>query len=101
MNKKVIHSHKISTTIYFDYFLKNLLQSCRKQVFRNYTSIFNFKHVWFFNHRKKNGKDLDPCTKDKEKTFYDYIIQIRFIFHKRTGAVARTQHIFIKAEKRS
>ena len=101
MFKEVIHSHKISTTNYFYYFLKNLLQNCRNKVSRNYTIIFNFKHVWFFNHRKKNGKGLDPCTKQRGKTFYDYIIQIRFIFHKRTGAVARTQHIFIKAEKRS
>jgi len=43
----------------------------------------------------------DPCPKLRGATFYDYIIQIRFILHKRERAVARTQHIFIKTEKRS
>ncbi len=43
----------------------------------------------------------DPCSKLRGATFYDYIIQIRFVLHKRERAVARTQHIFIKTEKRS
>jgi hypothetical protein len=100
MFKEVIHSHKIPTSIYFNYFTKNRLRICRNQVSRNYASIFNFKHVWL-SKKLERIHGNDPCAMLRGATFYDYIIQIRFIFHKRTGAVARTQHIFIKAEKRS
>ena len=101
MFKEVIHSHKIRSSISLHKLLKNLLQSYRNQLSRTYTSLFNLKHVWFSNIERRMVRASDPRTMNKEKTFYDYIIQIRFIFHKRTGAVARTQHIFIKAEKRS
>jgi hypothetical protein len=100
MNKKVIHSHKISTTNYFYYFLKNLLQNCRNKVSRYYAITLKFKNVWL-SKKLERIHGNDPCAKLRGATFYDYIIQIRFIFHKRTGAVARTQHIFIKTEKRS
>ena len=100
MFKEVIHSHKIPTSIYFNYFTKNRLRICRNQVSRNYASIFKLKHVWLIKNIERS-RGTDPRVTLKGETFYDYIIQIRFIFHKRTGAVARTQHIFIKAEKRS
>ena len=100
MFKEVIHSHKIPTSIYFDYFYKESLHSCRNKVSRNYASIFKLKHVWLIKNIERS-RGTDPRVTLKGETFYDYIIQIRFIFHKRTGAVARTQHIFIKAEKRS
>ena len=100
MFKEVIHSHKIPTSIYFDYFYKESLHSCRNKVSRNYARIFKLKHVWLIENIERS-RGTDPRVTLKGETFYDYIIQIRFIFHQRERAVARTKHIFIKVEKRS
>ena len=100
MFKEVINSHKIRSSNSLHKLLKNLLQSCHNELSRYYAITLKFKNVWL-SKKLERIHGNDPCAKLRGATFYDYIIQIRFIFHKRTGAVARTKYLFIKTEKRS